>query len=1663
MEMKKILGLDLGTNSIGAALINLPKSFEDYGKKGSIKWLVSRIVPFDSDYTKAYELGQNGSPQVKTPAANRRGKRGSRRLKHRYKLRRTRLIKVFKTLGWLSEDFPLDDNRKIKRILAEEGKFQFRISDHIPFSDQTYREFYQIFGYDENTINNIIEEIHYRRNSNGKKKNPEIKLLPEDWIVYFLRKKALTERIEIPELIRIVYMMNQRRGFKSSRKDLKETTSLPYEEFEKIKHKSDEYKNENFETQFVAITKVIKVEELNEKGKGDKQKYRIHLDDKRIEPYTEERKSKPEWEGKEFTFLVTQKLEKGKFKQNKPGIPTEDDWGLCTTALDGKMGLKYPGEFFFDELVKAFYEKRNYKIRQYPVHRWRYQKELEKIWNVQCEINPELSRINTDREQLRKIATLLYPAQSQFSGAKMKELISNDLLHIISKDIIYYQRELKSQKGLISECRYEKRKGIDGEDYGLKCVPKSSPLFQEFRIWQDIHNIRLLKKQDTVDGKMQLDKDVTADIITESIKEKLFELFNSKENISEPDILKLIIENNPNCGILLDIKGTNHSHRINLFANRSTLKGNETLHRYRKVFEKHDYNGNHILNDWGKLYRLWHSDYSISSSDEKLAEKGILSALGWKQENNEYIPNKNWSFFELPVKICTSISKLPEIEKSYGSFSSCAIKKMLPVIRCGKFWNEAEVSPKQKSEAENIQARLNSINHNPKRILEVVDDDIEKQVLKSFLGKKEFIKGLSPHQAAYLTYGRHSEKDIAEVKSPEEFSEYIIKALPHNNLRNPIVEQVVREALLLTRDVWEQFGDIDEIHIELGRDLKNNSEQRNRLANTQKENFEEKQKIKQLLKELLNENFEHYDEDGNKITTTFTVNPNPNNPQDIEKFKIWKELSGKKDEEFDKKVKEEKIPTELQVKKYILWLSQNCRSPYTGKIIPLSKLFDKLEYEIEHIIPRSKLKNDSYNNIIIAEAAINPEPFKGNKLARNFISQFGGKDGKEYEINGRKYRIMGEREYEDYCNNTFKYQWAKLKNLLATEPPEDFIERQLNDTRYIGRKLAELLKPVTKDPNGIIFTIGTITNELKDNWGLHRVWKDIIRPRFERLEKIIEKKLIYEDENDKNNYHFDLSINPKLEKDGIKRLDHRHHALDAVVIAATTREHIRYLNTLNATDSDEDKRKYYYSLCKGKIRDFKQPWNDFTKDVKEWLMNCIVTFKKSKPIITKPFNLYERWELKEKQWKKVKNKQAENPGWKAIRRSMFKEPLGTVWLKKIKEVSVPDALQIQIEKMIAEKEHNSTKTLSYIYDKDARQVFKDLILKSSFSLSEPQELWKELKKYLTKNSTKVPAEETGKNGKGKTKTIYSLNGFEFERIHIAEFRLYKTKRMSLTKQEYVEKLTLEKMVNDFPYFVIEYEVLKRYPSMLEKIESENKLEITYGKRNSPVNNLFLHHILEYKNNPKEAFSAEGIDKLNQKAVKDKKIGKPIKSITRLDGLVEKDDMFRGAFFETDKGSNVYFIMYENLITHKREYLSPSPSISVLTAIEKLTKNEPLAPKKEGFRTIQLSPGDLVYVPSIKEQELIEEGSSLYEIIAWNNKNYLSERIYQTISFTGKSCLFRKYNIADTIIPSNAKEKIKGEIDWHDKSEFTMDNNPIRIKDVCIKLWVDRLGKISPAH
>ena len=100
--MKKILGLDLGTNSIGWAVVNEAENSEE---RSSIVKLGVRVNPLTVDESQNFEKGKS----IETNTA-RTMKRCARRNLQRYKLRRDELIGILKENGFIKDDSILSEN-----------------------------------------------------------------------------------------------------------------------------------------------------------------------------------------------------------------------------------------------------------------------------------------------------------------------------------------------------------------------------------------------------------------------------------------------------------------------------------------------------------------------------------------------------------------------------------------------------------------------------------------------------------------------------------------------------------------------------------------------------------------------------------------------------------------------------------------------------------------------------------------------------------------------------------------------------------------------------------------------------------------------------------------------------------------------------------------------------------------------------------------------------------------------------------------------------------------------------------------------------------------------------------------------------------------------------------------------------------------------------------------------------------------------------------------------------------------------------------------------------------------------------------------------------------------------------------------------------------------
>ncbi|MFV0566440.1 MAG: type II CRISPR RNA-guided endonuclease Cas9, partial [Flavobacteriaceae bacterium] len=798
----------------------------------------------------------------------------------------------------------------------------------------------------------------------------------------------------------------------------------------------------------------------------------------------------------------------------------------------------------------------------------------------------------------------------------------------------------------------------------------------------------------------------------------------------------------------------------------------------------------------------------------------------------------------------------------------------------------------------------------------------------------------------------HSEiGDVQQWKTVADINNYLKKFKQHS-LRNPIVEQVVLETLRVVRDIWSYYGEgkegfFNEIHVELGREMKNPADKRKKISERNAENEKTNYRIKEILKELMHD-------------TTVEGDVRDYSPSQQEILKIYEEgvfqnpnvrYDKVKEDEIDK-IRKNANPTKKEIQRYRLWLEQGYISPYTGKMIPLTKLFTT-DYQIEHIIPQSRYFDDSLSNKVICESDVNEN--KSNKTAFEYLKENGGSI-----VLGHK--LLTLEAYESHVNTYFKNNKAKLKNLLSEDIPEGFINRQLNDSRYISKLVKGLLSNIVREDGereatskNLIPVTGSVTSKLKHDWGLHDKWNEIVAPRFKRLNEL--KNTNEFGYWDSKINAFRIQVPDELSKGfSTKRIDHRHHALDALVVACTARNHTHYLSALNAENKNYGLRdKLLIKNENGKhTKTFQMPWQNFPTEAKKQIERIVVSFKQNLRVINKTNNKFwsytdENGNLdlgKDGKPKKKLRKQTKGDNW-AIRKPMHEETVSGI-------VNLPWVKLGKGEITTATRERN-----------DLASVFKDA----------------------------------------------------------------KTKDKAESK---ISKIT-----------------------------------------DTGIQKILLNYLKNKDNNPELAFSPEGIEDMNKNIAQfnNGKFHYPIFKVR----TYEKG---KGRFALGTKGSkkskyvqgapNLFFAIYENKETgvrmfdtvplnevieyQKLQYEQETPK-EERTSIGKKNTLDDRGKEVEVNFLFALSPNDLVYIPNQDEN---------IESLDFNNLSKdKRERLYNVNDFSS-TCYFTPNRLAKAIIAkevdmsyNEVKNKITGSFDMK-----TASLNGVQIKDVCIKLNVDRLGHIT---
>jgi CRISPR-associated endonuclease Csn1 len=991
--MKNILGLDLGTTSIGWAYIRE----SDKEVTGSqISDMGVRIVPITSDEENDFSKGNKISIN-----ADRTLKRGARRNLQRFKQRRNAILEVFKKEGLVPSNF----------LYAEDGP--------------------------SSTFSTLK-----------------------------LRAKAVQERIELDELLKVLLQINKKRGYKSSRKTKAEEDEGSA--IDSMGIAKELYENEVTPGQWVYNALIRGRKNIPDFYLSDLQEEFKKIIGFQGQFYPEILNASfvDEWMGKPATPT----------KQffNKIGIPLAENSGkrverklqeyqwrstavisqidlpqiaLVLAQINAQMSNSsgYLGaisdrskELYFKNLTVGQFlyqkikKKPHRRLKGQVFYRQDYLDEFEKIWSIQSLFHSQLT---------------------------------DDLKKTIRDISIFYQRRLKSQKHLVSNCEFEDNH---------KVVPKSHPVFQEYRIWQNLNNLILIKK-DNPNEKLDI-----------PLENKIFlaEQLAFKKEMSVSDTLKLMKLKPKEWELNFQkIEGNRTNHAIfEAFAriieledgepiDLTKMKADDVLDQFSEAFlrigiEPQLLQVNHEIE--GKEYekqpyiQFWHLLYS-SEDDEKL-KKCLIKKFGFKKEHSKFL---------------LGIS----LQDDHASLSSRAIKKILPHLQSGLIYDKA--------------CSYAGYNHSSS----LTTEDNENRELK-----------------------------------PE------LELLKKNSLRNPVVEKILNQMINVVNAIIKEpgLGRPDEIRIEMARELKANAEQRKTMTSRIASATRDHERFRDILK----------NEFGLPRVTK----------NDLIRYKLWLETDG--------------------------------ISIYTGKPIKASKLFSK-EYDIEHIIPKARLFDDSFSNKTICERQLNID--KANITAFSFLQdKFSSKEFEQYQE-----RVKGFHG---------KISKAKIQKLLMANDkiPEDFIARQLQETRYISKKAKEILFDVTRR---VTITSGIITDKLREDWGLVDILKELNWEKYDKL------GLTYTVEG-KNGERLN-----KI-KDWSKRNDHRHHAMDALTVALTKPAYIQYLNNLNARAKEGKKGSQIYAIEQkylirdnGKLR-FISPVENIRAEAKKHLSRILISYKAKNKVVT---------------------------------------------------------------------------------------------------------------------------------------------------------------------------------------------------------------------------------------------------------------------------------------------------------------------------------------------------------------------------------------------------------------------------------------------------------------
>lgn len=160
----------------------------------------------------------------------------------------------------------------------------------------------------------------------------------------------------------------------------------------------------------------------------------------------------------------------------------------------------------------------------------------------------------------------------------------------------------------------------------------------------------------------------------------------------------------------------------------------------------------------------------------------------------------------------------------------------------------------------------------------------------------------------------------------------------------------------------------------------------------------------------------------------------------------------------------------LRQKKLFLYFMQMGKSMYTGNDIDLSELFNNNIYDIDHIYPQSKLKDDSFDNIVLVEKQENHS--KSNELLKPEIQS----RMNNYWIFLRENKFISKEKYN---------RLTRKKN-FTDEELGDFVARQLVTTRQSTKEVAKLFEKIF-DGTEVVYSKASLVSDFRERFDIIKV------------------------------------------------------------------------------------------------------------------------------------------------------------------------------------------------------------------------------------------------------------------------------------------------------------------------------------------------------------------------------------------------------------------------------------------------------------------------------------------------------------------------------------------------------------------------------------------------